>query len=160
MKTIKSLLLLLTLGSGLAFALSSCEAPLAETQEEFDGDCWSMRDSVSLIFENTDTSAIYRLYFPVTFTEDYSYSNVYLHALVTSPSGDVNLLPARFDLMDKIGNWYSQPSGDEIPFKLSVEDGLRFNQLGNYSVKLYQYMRDEPLCGIRSSGIVVEEVPE
>ncbi len=160
MKTLKSSVFSLVLTSILALSLFSCESSLAETQTEFDGDCWSLSDTVSLDFENTDTSAIFRLYFPVTFTEDYSYNNVYLHALVTSPSGDANLLPARFDLMDNMGQWFSQPSGDEIPFKLSVEDGLRFNQLGNYSIKLYQYMRDEPLCGVRSSGIVVEEVSQ
>ncbi len=144
--------------TGTLFTMSSCESHLAETESEFDGDCWSLQDTVMLNFENTDTSSIYRLYFPVTFTEDYSFNNVYLHAIVASPSGDVNLLPARFDLMDNLGNWYSDPSGDEIPFKLSVEDGLRFNQLGKYSVKLFHYMRDEPLCGVRKAGIVFDEV--
>ncbi len=139
-------------------ALFSCKFSFAETEKEFDGDCWSLNDTVSLEFENADTSAIFRLYFPITFTEDYSYSNVYLYALVTSPSGDINLLPARFDLIDNTGRWFSEPSGEEFYFNLSVEDGLSFNQFGSYSVKLFQYMRDESLCGIRSSGIVVSKI--
>ena len=142
----------------LSVFLPSCSGPAAETENEFDGDCWSMRDTVFLDFDNPDTSSIYQLYFPVTFTEDYSYNNVYLHALVISPSGDQNLLPARFDLMDRQGNWFSDPSGDEIPFKLKMEDGLRFNQLGNYQVKFFHYMRDEPLCGVAKAGIVLDLV--
>ena len=160
MKKLSSLFTWLIVLTGLAAGITSCGSSVAETEYEIDGDCWSSRDTVFLQFDNPDTSSIYRLYFPITFTESYSYNNFYLHALVVSPSGDENLLPARFDLMDKQGNWYSEPSGDEIPFKLTVEDGLRFNQMGSYRVKLFHYMRDEPLCGVRSAGIVLDAVSD
>ena len=138
--------------------LLGCESHFAETQSDWEADCWSLHDTVHLSFLSEDTNAVYRLYFPMVFTEDYPYNNISLRALVTSPTGDQNLLPARFELSDVNGNWYSEPNGEEIAFDLGLADGLKFNQKGNYSVQLYHYMRDELLCGMRSSGIVLEEV--
>lgn len=144
---------------GLAFlVLTSCESHFAETNTDWESDCWSMHDTVHLSFESVDTAAVYRLYFPMTFTEDYPFNNLYLRALVTSPTGDENLLPARFELSDVGGNWYSEPNGEEISFELGLSDGLKFNQKGRYTIRLFHYMRDEMLCGTRSAGIVLEEV--
>ena len=140
--------------------LACCESHFAESHSDWDSDCWSMHDTVHLSFDSEDTSAVYRLYFPMVFTEDYPFSNIYLSAIVTSPAGEESLLPARFELSDGGGKWYSEPNGEEIPFELGLADGLRFNQKGSYTIRLYHYMRDELLCGTRSSGIVLERVEE
>lgn len=140
-------------------SLNSCgESHFAEKELELETECWSHIDTLSLSFDNTDTSKIYQIHFPVVLTEEYAYRNIYLRAKVISPSGDENVLPARFDLAAPTGEWFSEPSGDEIPFKLGVEDGLLFNQTGQYTIKMYHFMRDEPLCGVRSAGIVLDEV--
>lgn len=117
-----------------------------------------MHDTVHLSFSSVDTSAVYRLYFPMVFTEEYPYSNIYLHARIISPKGEENILPARFELSDVNGNWYGEPDGTEIPFQLGLGDGLRFNQSGTYTIQLFHFMRDEPLCGTRTAGIVLDEV--
>ena len=140
------------------FLLSGCgPKPLAETQMHFQQDCWNIKDTLSVSFQATDPQKIYRLSFPIHFTEDYSYNNIYLRARITTPEGEQSLLPTRFSLSDPIGNWYSTPQGDEVPFQLTIADGLQFNQDGIYKVDLFQYMRDKQLCGVRSAGIALLE---
>lgn len=117
-----------------------------------------MHDTVRVEFGSADTQQVYQLTFPMVFTEDYAYNNIYLRAAVKSPSGELNVLPARFELQESNGAWLSPPNGEEISFELGIGDGLRFNQEGTYTLMLYQYMRDEPLCGIRSAGLVLDRV--
>ncbi len=139
-------------------SFSACTDSRIKAELELETQCWTVADTLELKFSNSDTSAVYQLYFPVVFLETYPYNNVYLRAQVTSPSGDQNILPARFQLSAPNGEWYTEPSGEELPFDLGISDGLRFNQEGEYSIALYQYMQDENLCGVSSVGIVLEEV--
>ena len=144
---------------GLLISFSACEpSHLAIQEREVPGECWAAADTLHLTFSNQDTSQVYQLYFPITLTEDYPYSNIYLHAIVRAPSGAENVLPSRFDLASPDGKWETEVSGDEIPFTLNLGEGLRFNQIGDYTFRLYHFMRDEPLCGIRKIGMVLDPV--
>lgn len=154
----KSKLFLLPLTFLLGLVLNGCNTHLAENNIAFESDCWSSRDTIRLTFTPQDTQKVYRLIFPVTFTEDYSYNNVYLNASVKAPSGDINVLPARFNLQESDGKWLSEPVGDEIEFELGIGDALRFNQQGSYELLLYHFMRDEPLCGVRNAGLAIDEM--
>ena len=46
----------------------------------------------------------------------------------------------------------------EVVFELNLGDGLRFNQLGDYTIRLFHYMREAPLCGVAEIGIAMDEV--
>lgn len=140
----------------LLISLNACDSHLASTDREIPGDCWAASDTLDLVFSNTDTSKIYQLYFPLTLTEEYSYNNIYLRAIVRAPSGAENVLPARFDLASPNGEWQSEVSGDEIPFTLNLGEGLRFNQTGDYTLRFFHFMRDETLCGVRKIGMVLD----
>ena len=136
--------------------LHSCSKHFAAQESQFENACWSANDTLRLEFENTDTAKVYQLAFPITLTEDYPFHNIYLRAVITSPSGDESMIPSEFILSDKTGAWLTEPSGDAVPFTLKVGDGLRFNQLGKYKVCLYHFMRDELLCGVEKAGIFVD----
>ncbi|MEM7037885.1 MAG: gliding motility lipoprotein GldH [Bacteroidota bacterium] len=147
--------------SGMLLLLMLCtscgESHLAHTSRAYDDACWAMTDTLDLVYHSTDTQKVHTLYFPITFTDDYPNSNLYLRAIVRSPSGDENVLPARFDLMDAAGEWMGEPSGDEVELELNIGDGLRFNQEGDYTIRLFHFMRDTELCGVRKVGIVLDE---
>jgi gliding motility-associated lipoprotein GldH len=140
----------------LMLLFSACGSHFAQTETQPANECWAAGDTLDLNFENTDTAQAYQLYFPITFTEDYPYNNLYLRAVVKAPSGEEHILPARFDLAAPTGEWFSDPSGDEIPFTLNIGEGLRFNQTGTYTIRLYHYMRDNEVCGVRKIGVVVD----
>lgn len=138
--------------------LQSCQKHWAEIDHTFDAGCWETTDTLVLSFENTDTNQIYRLQFPVDVTEDYPFNNIYLHALLTTPSGEQSVVPSEFKLSSNAGEWFSEPKGDIIPFQLSIADGLRFNQMGTYTVKLFHFMRDAQICGVSRAGIALDPI--
>jgi gliding motility-associated lipoprotein GldH len=138
--------------------LSGCSSHWASTENEFEGGCWEATDTLRLDFESDDTSKVYALSFPIVLSDDYPYHNIYLRAIMESPSGDKSVIPSEFVLADRTGAWLSEPDGDLIPFQLTVADGLRFNQQGKYVVRLYHFMRDPRICGIQSAGIALDVV--
>jgi gliding motility-associated lipoprotein GldH len=138
--------------------LQSCSSHWAEADMEFESGCWNKGDTLTLEFESQDTNAVYQLSFPITVNEDYPFHNIYLHAILRAPSGDASLLENEFILADRTGAWLSEPSGDVIPFQLHMGEGLRFNQTGKYSLKLFHFMRQGELCGVEKAGIIVDPV--
>lgn len=136
--------------------LTACNSHWQSTETDFEGNCWAVGDTLRLDFENTDTSQVFQLGFPITLTEDYPFHNIYLHAILKAPSGDQSMIPSEFVLADRTGAWLSKPNGDEIPFVLYVPEGIRFNQVGKYSLRLFHFMRDPNLCGIEDAGIVID----
>jgi gliding motility-associated lipoprotein GldH len=156
MNSISSPLLRLSAAVLLVVWFCGCDGHFAKTEKDLETECWSSSDTLRLSFQNDDTNQVYQLYFPIAITEDYPYRDLYLRAGVKAPSGEENILPSRFDLATLEGEWLSEPSGDEIPFRLNLSDGLRFNQSGEYTISLYHYMRDAEICGVREIGIVVD----
>jgi gliding motility-associated lipoprotein GldH len=140
--------------------LQGCSSHWHEADRSFDGGCWAVGDTITLEFDSPDTQQVYRLQFPVTISEDYSFNNIYLHADLVAPSGDVSMIPTEFKLCSPAGEWFAEASGDEIPFELNVDQGLRFNQTGKYKLKLYHFMRDDLLCGVQKAGIAIDPVKD
>lgn len=117
-----------------------------------------MEDTLKLEFDNEDTSKVFMLGFPIVVSEEYAFHNIYLKAILKAPSGDESAIPGEFVLADPAGVWLSEPSGDLITFQLNVGEGLRFNQKGKYSLRLYHYMRDDMLCGVQQAGIALDPI--
>lgn len=140
---------------GLSVA-SGCSSHWAEAKATFEGSCWNLGDTISLDFESTDTSKVFALGFPLTVDDDYPFNNIYVHAILTAPSGDASVIPAEFVLADRTGNWLTEASGEQATFDLKVADGLRFNQLGKYKLRLFHFMRDPQLCGVEQVGISLD----
>lgn len=141
-----------------AMLLQSCQKHWAEMSMEFEAACWNAEDTLSISFESMDTSQVYQLEFPLEVTEDYPFSNIYIHAILVSPSGDESRIPSSFELCSNAGLWYSKPEGDMIPFHLKISDGLRFNQQGTYQLKMFHYMRDNQICGVQKAGIALDKI--
>ena len=141
---------------GMVAQLTACSDHWAEVDQDFEGKCWEMTDTLSLSFECKDTQQLYQVGFPLTLTDEYPFHNIYLHAVLQAPSGDASVLPSEFVLTDPSGVWLSQPSGDQVHFQLNLPEVMRFNQLGEYKLKLFHFMRDPSLCGVADAGITID----
>jgi gliding motility-associated lipoprotein GldH len=137
-------------------AATGCSSHWAETETQFEGVCWQASDTLKLEFESKDTSKVFELGFPITVDDDYPFNNIYLHAILTSPSGDASVIPAEFVLTDPSGAWLTEVDGEHATFELKVADGLRFNQKGKYTLRLYHYMRENELCGVERVAIALD----
>lgn len=126
---------------------------LFEEEKIFTASCWSYNDTLTYQYENQDTAGILEFRFPVTFTEAYTYNNVYLRLEVTTPGGNTQIVPNQFFLQDATGAWRGEKEDGKIPLVLKVGDGVKLNQPGSYRFRLYHYMQDSLLCGIVKAGV-------
>lgn len=143
----------------LVLALQACEGHDFIANTEPEGACWEMNDSVVLPFEVSDTTAAWNLTFPLSFTDDYPYSNLYVQLTTHTPGGESGKATYRFRLMDELGNWDGTYSGSKVQYAAAVGPGIKFNQLGTYRLVLRHFMRDETLCGVHSASIALDRLP-
>lgn len=139
-------------------AVSSCNKHEHLAQIDPDNGCWNLLDTVSLAVEITDTTLPWDLTFPLEFTDDYPYSNLYVQLGTFTPTGEYGKATYRFRLMDEMGNWDGEYSGSKIRFNASVGPGIKFNQLGQYRLVLRHFMRDDVLCGVSSAAIALDRI--
>ena len=118
--------------------------------------CWAMEDTLTGTFEVKNVSDKHLMFFPLTVTDDYPYYNLFLRAEIISPSGKKSEPEQlEFRLLDPDGKWVNDCEGKQCPFALEWGQNRVFEETGTHTVKLYHYMRDQPLCGISQVGVEV-----
>lgn len=135
--------------------LSSCDNSLARQEQSFPDACWDLTDTLELVYENSDPNLKVQVVAPITFTEDYSFNNLYLRMVAIAPSGQVSVLPYEYELMDVQGNWYGDVSGKKASFELPLSVNQVFPESGSYRFRIYHFMQSPELCGISKAGIKV-----
>ena len=93
----------------------------------------------------------------LTFTHDFKYRNLYVGLLSQSPSGKKQELKFPLELMDDGGNWFGKLSGKTISYHADLSRQDVFQQEGEYHFKLYQFMQDDLVCGVRNAAFSIWE---
>ncbi|HSI90576.1 MAG TPA: gliding motility lipoprotein GldH [Adhaeribacter sp.] len=140
-------------------ALSSCDQNrVYEKNNDLENNNWAIANIQEFSFEVKDVSKKYDIYFNVRNALFYEYYNLYLKHTLTDSAGEVistNL--HEMYLMDKTtGRPLGDGAGDIFDHQVLALKDQRFSQPGTYTLKLQQYMRQDPLPGIMAIGVRVE----
>ncbi|MCB0582832.1 MAG: gliding motility lipoprotein GldH, partial [Phaeodactylibacter sp.] len=128
-----------------------------EKQYIFEEGKWAQADTLNFSFPITDTLAIYNLYLEVEHSTAYGYQNLYTKVYTAFPSGERIGELLSLELADKAGTWLGDCSGKACALKVPIQEGAYFNQAGQYTITVEQYMRVNPVEGIRSIGFLLED---
>lgn len=144
----------------LLIMLVGCGSNGNVVNKTYQAECWPVEDTLTGTFEVNSTSDKFLLYFPVTVTDDYPYYNLFLRTQITSPSGKSGP-PEQFEfrLVGPEGNWMNMSTDKKTQFNLEWDTGRMFLETGTYTVQLYHFMRDQPLCGVREVGVEIQANP-
>ncbi|MCB0631119.1 MAG: gliding motility lipoprotein GldH [Lewinella sp.] len=129
---------------------------LYEHDYEIPGGEWTYADRLEFPFEIDDTSRIYNLWLEIGFNTDYKYQNLYTRVHTRFPSGETLEEPLSIELADKLGRWYGDCNNSYCTLRVPIQQGAFFNQPGAYQITLEQFMRQDPVRGIRNIGFQVE----
>jgi len=141
----------------LVFISVACGPDYAYQQTyEIEGDAWSYADSLTFEFEVPDTNTIYDLYLEIKHAADYSNQNLYVRIHTNFPAGQQLTEQVSLELSDK-GRWEGTCRGDWCTVRIPIQSGAYFNQTGAHRFVLEQYMRRNPVEGIRSLGMFIQE---
>jgi len=141
----------------LVFLSVACGPDYAYQQTyELEGDTWSYTDSLTFEFEVPDTATIYDLVLEVRHSASYANQNLYVLIHTTFPAGQRLTEQVSLELSDK-GRWEGDCRGDWCTVRIPIQSGAYFNQTGSHRFVLEQYMRQDPVEGIRSLGLFIQE---
>ncbi|WMJ72768.1 gliding motility lipoprotein GldH [Cytophagaceae bacterium ABcell3] len=155
--------------SGLAvivtLSLAACDSSrIYETNVDLSEDAWSIEDSLSFNFEIKDPSKKYNILYNIRYTEDYPFYNLYISHSLTDSLGQkipTTPQPQNMDLFrPTTGAPYGSGISDNYDHRILVLQDFQFPHKGKYHMHVHQFMRENPLRGVRSFGICVEEAQE
>jgi len=118
---------------------------------------WTYRDSLNFNFSIQDTSKVYNLYLDLEHSTDYSFQNLYVQIYTKFPSGKRLKEMVSLELADKAGGWYGDCGSKWCRLSIPIQEGAYFNAKGNYAITMAQYMRKNPLEGIKSIALKIED---
>lgn len=145
----------------LSIFLSGCGSDyMYEKTYPINSSNWAYADSLDFSFDIEDTLSIYNLWLEVEHSVDYDYQNLYTRIHTGFPSGQKLAEPLSLELADKVGRWYGDCNSRTCILKIPIQEGAFFNQLGTYDIMLEQFMRKDPIEGIRTIGFLVEQTDQ
>ncbi len=139
------------------FALSSCQTNMVfDDNEEITSYVWDSKVKPTFTFEIKDTSMLYNIYINVRHVDYYRFNNVWLNVAATFPDGSRQVKRVDIPLADESGKWHGEGLGDIWDYRHLIQQGAFFNKPGKYTFSLEHLMRQDPLPGIMSVGLRVE----
>jgi gliding motility-associated lipoprotein GldH len=140
--------------------LTSCDTnTVYSSYEDIEDGKWYVNQAPSFTFRIEDTTQPYHIYYNLRNALSYPYYNLYLTRYLSDSSG--RTIESRLDeliLMDpKTGEPRGDGLGDIFDHKVLIKQNYRFPKPGQYTIKIKQYMRQNPLPDVLSVGVSVEK---
>lgn len=116
---------------------------------------WLSNDTCTVNFNIVDTNSLYNFYFVCRHLHQYPYKNIYLQIQVNQPDTSF-LLTREFQFADN-SKWLGTSFDDIIEHRLLFNNQASKLKKGNYTFKINQIMREDPLPYILNAGIRIEK---
>jgi gliding motility-associated lipoprotein GldH len=141
----------------LLLALSACQTNMVfDDNEEIKNYVWDSKVKPAFTFEIKDTTVLYNIYINVRHVDYYPFNNVWINLSASFPDGNRQVNRVDVPLADDSGKWHGEGLGDIWDYRHLIQQGAFFNKTGKYTFALEHLMRQDPLPGIMSIGIRVE----
>lgn len=164
----KKLMLQFSAVALLALMMVSCNNNIVYSeQKEISDFIWDRSEVVEFKFDIADTAQRYNIITDIRHTNFYVFSNLWVMVYTTYPDG-TQLEPERLQLTlaDVDGRWYGDCAGDICDLENYIQQNVRFEQAGTYTISFEQIMRSkdvpvlERLPGIMALGLSLEKVDQ
>ena len=147
------------LGFILCFIITACiRINQFEKNIQIPQSRWTYNFEPEVKFEIKDTNASYDVFVTLRHTDAYAYRNIWLDIATRQP-GDTSFQKGRFELtlQQTDGKWLGTGYGDIWEVRHPLFQKIRFTKQGEYTIRLRQIMRDDPLLYIMNAGIRIEK---
>ena len=122
---------------------------------------WRQSEELIFNFSIDDAGKPYNLFYNVRYANTYSYYNLYISYYLYDSTGNQisHKNPVGMDLFDpKSGKPLGSGLGDIFDYSIQNKTPIHFPMKGKYKMRVKQFMRQNPLVGIASFGISIEEI--
>ncbi|HRO44943.1 gliding motility lipoprotein GldH [Agriterribacter sp.] len=120
---------------------------------------WDRAFQPVIVFNITDTAALYNIYVTLRHTHAYNYNNIWLSVNYQLPGDTVKQQRVDIPLADNSKGWLGTGMDDIYEVRrLITPQPYRFKNSGTCTFTLEQIMRENPLKHVMNAGIRVEKV--
>ncbi len=138
--------------------LSACEPDYVINETyEMPNDQWVYEDSVRFDFTIEDTLKLYDLTLDVKYTTNYRFQNLYTKIHTHFPDGQRLSKPVSLELANAAGEWRGNCNAETCTTPIPIQTGAYFNQSGDYTIVVEQFMRESPVNGVQSLTLKVRD---
>ncbi len=118
---------------------------------------WSYQDTLDFDVSIEDTLKTYNLQLDIEHAADFPYQNLYVMIHTRFPSGSRISEQLSIDLTDKSGRPLGACNAEWCTVPINLQEGAYFNALGQHLITIEQFMRLDPLPGIKSLSLKIED---
>lgn len=142
----------------ISFLFTACNTiDVYEKTVVFPKHLWSSKDTLSFNFKATDSLAYYNIYLVLRHTEAYHFNNIWFD-FTSSVTNQKSQTQRMNIVLANANGWMGSAMDDIIEQRI-----LLFRQPiklmpGDYTFKLQQVMREDPLQNVLNAGVRVEKV--
>jgi gliding motility-associated lipoprotein GldH len=119
---------------------------------------WSYDNPLPFEFEVTDTTKAYQILLAVEHAGDFGFQNCYVQITTKFPNGEENKQPISLELAAQSGIWSGKCSGNDCSIEIPLQGKAKFKQPGKHSITVEQFMRVNPLPGIKAISLKVKQL--
>lgn len=143
----------------LSMSLFSCDSRdiVFEKSIEIKNSQWTYADSLLYTFPVKDTSKIYNILLDISHAKNYAFQNIYLKIHTRFPSGKRLQNQVNIDLAEPSGKWTGDCGRNSCELEIPIQQDAYFNETGNYTITIEQYLRKDTLSGIEAVGVLLED---
>ncbi|MDZ7933775.1 MAG: gliding motility lipoprotein GldH [Emticicia sp.] len=159
MQNLKKPLIIASMLMLSAWVLSCDSNAIFKSYEDLKDTKWYVKNIPSFTLEVKDETIPYNIYLLIRNASQYPYNNLYVTRYIYGPDGKQisNRLEEVTLFNAKTGKPLGDGLGDIFDHKVLSSRNYMFPKKGKYTIKLQQYMRQDPLPYVMSVGISVEK---
>lgn len=146
--------------SGLVLCGTACKTiDVFEKNVSIPQQQWDRSYQPVIVFNISDTTALYNIYVTLRHTHAYNYNNIWLHVNYQLPGDTLKKQRVDIPLADNNKGWLGTGMDDIYEVRrLITPQPYRFKNSGDCTFTLEQIMRENPLKYVMNAGIRVEKV--
>ncbi len=119
---------------------------------------WSYDNPLPFEFEVEDTTKAYQILLEVEHAGDFGFQNCYVQITTKFPNGEEKKQPVSLELAAQSGIWTGKCSGNDCSIEIPLQGKAKFKQPGKHSITVEQFMRVNPLPGIKAISLKVKQL--
>lgn len=141
----------------LCFGLIACEQKhFYNEYKNVDIKKWKSTDTLTYDIQIGEANRTYNYAISARHSKEYEFSNLWLKVMVKGNQTDTSF---RYEipLFKNDGKPYGKTSGSLCTQTVPLKTALPLSAKGNYTIRIIQLMRKDPLDGVSDIGIIIDQ---
>jgi gliding motility-associated lipoprotein GldH len=144
----------------LCFTLFACgcnDIYREYNKNAFEGNVWDQQNPVTFTPKIEDLNQTYDLTLGVRHIYGMQHKSITVRVTTVTPSGKETQKKYKIQIRDEDGDYIGKCAGDLCDVEVTVEDHIKYEEVGTYKYIVYQAMALRRVSGIIEFGMIIQK---